>query len=238
MTPAQAYGHPNFVTDVPVQGPTDEGLRSADCWQDKNRIPAPADTACVDCKGPIPMWAQQALSNVRGRSAGIGEALSLGGRPVRGFGIAGAGDPDVWTGLSAAQQKWVTDTLVKLNDIIVQTTGTTCPTWGPSITAAGGCFQQWFNKNLGGKLTSAAGKPVMLRTDGVFDQETLDALITTAGIHGQQFPTPYPSGAVTTTEEKKGLSKGAMIAGGAAALALVGGGIYAVTSGKKRHRKR
>src|SRR5262249_31799998 len=36
QTPAQAYGSPDFVTDVPVQGPTDEGLRAQACWWVQN----------------------------------------------------------------------------------------------------------------------------------------------------------------------------------------------------------
>lgn len=240
MTPAQASGHPNFVTDVPVQGPTDEGIRAADCWQAQHVLPA--RPACADCKGPIPMWAQTSLSHVRGQSAGvgIGERLSF-----NGFSLSAAGDPEIWTQLSAAQQKWVMDTLVKLNNIIVSKTGATCATFGPSVTAAGGCFQAWWN---------ASGiSPQMIRTDGVFDEETLCALITMAGIHSADFPTmfPDPEGRycqIPTTmapqalapvePEKKKLSTAAVVGIGAAVIAVGGGAVYLATrKTKKKSRK-
>jgi hypothetical protein len=238
MTPAQASGHPNFVVDVPVQGPTDEGIRAADCWQAQNRLPA--HPACVDCGGPIPMWARQSLSvGNRLTNSGIGELISLGGVGVSGFGIGAPGDPDVFAKLTDAQQKWVVDTLVKLDAKIRETTHTTCPTFGPSVTAAGGCFQGWFNaQNLG--LTKPDGSKVVLRTDGVFDQDTLDALRTVAALHGKDFPTPFPGTALpglTGTGEKR-LSTGAMVGIGLAGVTAVGGIIYAATRGGKTRRRR
>lgn len=236
MTPAQAYGHPKFVTDVPVQGPTDEGLRAADCIQQQR---LPAHPGCVDCGGVIPMWAQQAISTTRGQSAGavagFGERLSFGGSGVLGFALEYVGDPEVWTKLTPDQQMWVTNTLNKLNDIIVKTTGAPCPTWGPAINLAGGCFQGWYNANYG-----ASGASRKLRSDGVFDQDTLDALIMIANMRKADFPTPFPAGAVTATQVqpvKKPLSKGAMIGIGAAGVGLVGI-VYAATRGGKARRRR
>ena len=58
MTPAQASGRYDFVEDVPVQGPTDPGIRAADCWWTQNVLPV-KKPACVDCNGPIPKWANR-----------------------------------------------------------------------------------------------------------------------------------------------------------------------------------
>ena len=224
ITPAQADGHPNFVTDVPVQGPTDEGMRAASCWFAQNRLPA--HPACVDCKGPIPMWT---------RHPGLlGEMISYGGRPLglSDGALGAAGDPEVWTKLSTDQQKWVVDSLTMLNNLIYQATGTRCATWGPSITAAGGCFQGWFNANS--KLTRPDGSPMRLRTDGTFDQDTLDALVTTAAMDPGHFPKPYPAAALA---EKKKLSTGAMAGIAVAGAAVVGGLIYVATKKPSRRRR-
>ena len=218
-TPAQVDGHPNFVDDWPVQGPTDEGLRAADCWWRNNVLPT--QPACIDCKGPIPMWASQSLSYVRGQSSGIGERLSYGGRGAIGFAIGAPGSPDVWSSLNLAQQTWIRAAFVTLNNQIFQTTGTSCPGWvaptmDAGITPATVCFQNWFNS------VQSAGAPVAkLRTDGVFDQDTLNALITTAQIHSADFPVPYPvTGTPGTTPAATtpatGLSTGEMVGIGAA----------------------
>lgn len=225
MTPAQASGHPN-LSDVPVQGPTDPGMRGADCWFAQNRLPK--NPACVDCEGSIPMWTRTSISNVRGSSSGVGEQLSFGSGA-----LAGAGDPSVWEKLSRAQQEWVAASLIKLNNLIVTTTKTTCPTFGPSVTAAGGCFQAWFNSSTKGAMTKADGSKLVLRTDGVFDQDTLDALITITGMHGKDFQVPYPAGAAL---EKKGLSTGAMVGVGVAGVAVLGGIAYYAMRGKKTRR--
>lgn len=234
-TPAQAYGHPNWVIDVPVQGPTDEGLRAADCHFAQTVLPT--RPACVDCEGPIPMWATQSLSHVRGKSAGIGERLSFGGVGALGFALDGPGDPQIWTTLPAPQQAWIADTLRTLNDKIVATTGSHCPTWNAaSISSTTGCFQVWFNANYHGSLTGADGKPVVLRADGVFDQQTLDALRTVAALDPQTFKTPFPGTSLPglTGEGKQGLSTGAMVGIGVAGAAGLGL-IYAATRGRRRH---
>ena len=234
MTPAQAYGHPDFVTDVPVQGPTDEGLRRADCKFARERLPAQPD--CVDCKGTIPMWAQQSLATGhRGRFSGIGERLSFGGVGMPGFTLGAAGDPEVWSKMSAEQQAWIVATLTTLNNLIYQGTGTTCPTWGPTITAAGGCFQSWFNKNA--KLTKPDGSPLTLRTDGVWDQDSQNALVTIAAMDPGHFPKAFPGGTLPGFEKQKTLSTGAMWGIGAGVAAVGGGIIYAATRGGKRKRR-
>jgi hypothetical protein len=175
------------------------------------------------------MWARTTLSpGNRLTNSGIGERLT--------FGVAGPADPSVWERLTRAQQEWVAASLIKLNALIVQTTKTTCPTFGPTITAAGGCFQQWFNSTTKGAMTKADGSKLVLRTDGVFDQDTLDALITITGLHGKDFQVPYPAGAAI--EEKKGLSTGAMVGIGVVGAGVLGGIVYAATRGKKRARRR
>jgi hypothetical protein len=181
------------------------------------------------------MWAQQSLSHVRGKSAGIGERLSFGGHGALGFALDGPGDPEIWTKISSGQQAWVADTLRVLNDKIIASTGSHCPTWNAAvITATAGCFQAWFNLNYGGKLTGPDGKPVTLRTDGVFDQQTLDALRTVAALDPQTFKTPYPGTELPgLTGEGKKLSTGAMVGIGAAG-ALGIGLIYAATHRRKR----
>jgi hypothetical protein len=174
------------------------------------------------------MWARTTLSTGnRLTNSGIGERLS--------FGVAGPADPSVWEALTRAQQEWVAASLIKLNNLIVQTTKTTCPTFGPTITAAGGCFQQWFNASTKGAMTKADGSKLVLRTDGVFDQDSLDALITITGMHGKDFQTPFPAGAPI---EKKGLSTGAMVGIGVVGAAALGGIIYAVTRKPRRKTRR
>jgi hypothetical protein len=229
-TPAQAYGHPDFVTDVPVQGPTDEGIRSKDCLYVNTHIPA--QPACADCKGPIPMWAQQNTPH------GVGELISYGGHGALGFALGTVNDPEIWSKLTPDQQMWVTNSLNTLNSKIMAATGSSCPTWGPAINLAGGCFQTWFNNNYGG-----ANSGVMtLRTDGVFDQDTLCALITVTGMHQTDFPTAFPDpnkqycqspGSATATKK---ILTAKMLGFGALGVVGLGGIAYAAIHGKKRRR--
>jgi len=238
MTPAQAYGHPNFVTDVPVQGPTDEGLRSADCIQ-QQRLPT-RKPACVDCEGPIPMWAQQSLSPVRGNGSGfVAEHLSIGGRGALGFALDSPSDPEIWSKLTQPQQMWVSNTLNKLNSAIIAQGSKPCPTWGPAINLAGGCFQAWYNANYAGQ----GGPSKALRTDGTFDEDTLCALIMIAKMHPKDYDVfPEPSGQycaaplpVAAASDKK-LSTGAMVGIGVAGAAALGGIVLLATKKGRRGR--
>ena len=169
------------------------------------------------------------------RTTGVSERLSFGGVGALGFALDGPGDPEVWTKLSAPQQAWIADTLRKLNDKIVSATGSTCPTWNAaSISSTAGCFQMWFNSNYKG-MTGADGKPVVLRTDGVFDQQTLDALRTAAALDPAAFTTPFPGTSMPglTGEGDKKLSTAAMLGIGAG-VAAVGGLVYAATHKRRR----
>lgn len=223
-TPAEASNQGNFVTDWPVQGPTDEGLRAADCWWAQNVLPA--RSSCVDCEGPIPMWA---------RTTGVGERLSFGGVGVRGFALEAPGDPEVWSSLSNSQQTWISETLAKLNELIIKATNTRCPSWAPSIDRASFCFQAWFN-GAGLGFTKPDGSPLTLRTDGVFDQDTLNALRTVAALNPKDFPTPFPGTELPGTGEKKKLSTGAMVGIATAGAAVIGGGIWFATKKPRRRR--
>ena len=164
----------------------------------------------------------------------VGERLSYRGSGALGFALSAAGDPEVWTGLSAEQQKWIVDSLTMLNNLIYQSTGTMCPTWGPSITAAGGCFQIWFNSNMKG-MTKSDGTPLVLRADGTFDQDTLDALRTVAALDPGHFTTPFPGTKLPGLEkQKEGLSTGAMVGIAAGGALVIGGAAWALTRKKKR----
>jgi hypothetical protein len=167
-------------------------------------------------------------------ATGCAERLSFGGRGALGFALDAPGDPEIWSKITPDQQMWVSNALNTLNTKIVSAGSPPCPTWGPAINLAGGCFQVWFNANMKA-FTDASGKPVTLRTDGVFDQQTLDALRTSVALYPKDFQTPYPgtqmAGIQPATDDKK-LSTGAMVGiavGGAAAL----GGIVWLATKKK-----
>jgi hypothetical protein len=187
------------------------------------------------------MWAQHSLSatssGARGPYSGIGERLSFGTAGVKGFALEGPGDPEVWSHLSAAQQTWIGDTLSKLNGIIVKATGTTCPTWAPAIDRASGCFQGWFNGAKFG-FTKANGAPLVLRTDGVFDQDTLDALRTVAALNPKNFTTAFPGTELPGTGvTQKKLSTGAIAGIATAGAAAIGTVAYLATRKKSRRRR-
>ena len=169
---------------------------------------------------------------------GLGEQISFGGARARGFSLAAPGDPDAWVQLTPAQQAWVTNSIRTLDGKIKEQTQTTCPGMSTgSITGIAGCFQNWFNgARLG--LTNRAGAPVVLRTDGVFDQDTLDALRTVTSLDAKNYPTPFPGTEAAGIAPVKKLSTGAMVgiaAGGAAAL---GGIVYVATRKKSRKSRR
>ena len=205
-TPAQVSGRYDFVMDVPIQGPTDEGIRAADCWWVQNVLPQPPGNgstggrgpgpACSDCNGPIPRWVNRPRSWGGGPTeyGGNGgpecsrERIRYGGRHVAGFSLDAAGDPAAT--LTSDQQAWVVATVTNLNTQIGQATGTNCAGWqAGNLAATIGCFQGWYNANSGGSL----------RTDGVLDQDTLTALQATTAAHAADFTTPFPAGQASGT---------------------------------------
>jgi hypothetical protein len=263
MTPAQAYGHPNFVDDVPVQGPTDEGMRRKACLWTQTRIPQ--TPACVDCEGPIPMWTQIALANTRVNPSTLGGgSYALAAPPAYGLasgcggtpcwaGLQGPSDPAVDPKFAADQLAWVQNTLLTLNDKIMSSSGSSCPTWADPtqhMAAAVGCFQAWWNTHY----AQASGAAKTLRTDGALDEDSLCALITIVGMHPEDFPVPFPdpkkqfcqpatalahvakvhAGIVSYIEH---LSTPAKVGLGVAVVAAVGGTVYAV-SRRKKNRSR
>jgi hypothetical protein len=162
------------------------------------------------------------------------ETISFGGKAARGFALGGPGDPDAYATMTTAQQQWVQAALVLLNNKVLQATGSTCATWvdpGVNLGAAVGCFQQWYNANY--TPPKAPGRP--LRTDGVFDADTLAAMQMIAGLHPNDFNVAFPAGSPTVA--KKGLTKGEMVGIGAGVAAL-GGVVYVATRGGKRRRRR
>jgi hypothetical protein len=230
MTPAQAYGHPDYVLDVPVQGPTDQGMRELACLFVKTVLPTPQQAACVDCKGPIPMWAKT--------NTGVSEKISFGGVGAVGFALGAPGDPDAWTQLTPAQQTWVVTSIRTLDSKIREQTKTTCPGMqSPSITGMAGCFQNWFNSAKLG-LTKRDGSPVVLRTDGVFDQDTLDALRTVTSLDAKNYPTPFPGTEAAGIQPVKKLSTGAMVGIAAAGATVLGGIAYVAMHGKSKRKGR
>lgn len=263
MTPAQAYGHPNFVDDVPVQGPTDEGMRRKACCWTQTRIPQ--TPACVDCEGPIPMWTQISLAPTRVNVSTLGAPHGLGD-PSYGLdgcggpcwsptGLQGPSDPAIDSKFEVAQLAWVQNTLLTLNDKIMSTSGSSCPTWADPtahMAAAVGCFQAWWNTHY---AQASGGAAKTLRTDGALDEDTLCALLTIVSMHPEDFPTPFPdpkkqfcqppsvlakvakahAGIVSYLEH---LSTPAKVGIGVAAVAVVGGTVYAVARRNTNRRKR
>lgn len=179
------------------------------------------------------MWAQQTTPH------GVGDLVSYNGHGALGFALGTVNDPEIWSKLTPDQQMWVSNSLNQLNTLITQQSGSMCPSWGPAINLAGGCFQTWFNANYGG-----ANSGVMtLRTDGVFDQDTLCALITVTGIHKTDFPTPFPDPSKQYCQSPapvaaKKVSTAKMIGFGALGIAGISGIAYAVMSSKPGRRRR
>lgn len=262
-TPAQAakimhdngtYG--DWVTDVPIQGPTDPGIRAADCWWKKNVI----ERAVTDHQGAmVPRWTQQSLC-VGGRpcvgTAGVGETISRGGVRIGalaaaapdpattedpnhpGISIAGYAawlaknkttpPPGIWSKLSDVESVWVSTTLTQLNALILKAGNKPCATWPADLKAGAAAMTAAVACFQGWYTTN--GKPG-LRTDGTLDHATLCAILAVTQQHAADFPTPYPGKVfclpVLSTPVKIGL--------GVAAVAAVGGTVAVLaTRGKKR----
>ncbi|KKM19082.1 hypothetical protein LCGC14_1659220 [marine sediment metagenome] len=215
MTPAQANPDvADFVTDVATQGPTDEGIRAADCWYVQNVLPA--QPACVDCKGPIPRWAQQSLSTVRGESAGIGDQISLGGVAVRGFGIG-----------------VITPTFDSDRAITVTLGGSFTVPVGSSITVALPIGSQlWQSPGVVTSNAKVVAPSYPATTNGFVAAAPGAAVLTgtpgngkTASVNVKVEPTAE---AIDETEKKK-IPTGVMVGAGVIGVVVIGGIVYAVT---------
>lgn len=263
-TPAQAAAimqangtYYDWVTDVPIQGPTDPGIRAADCWWKKNVI----DRAVTDDQGAmVPRWTQHSLcvgERPCAGVAGVGESIRRGGMRLGALGqdppaAAPAGaptaaapaspppaasapppPPGIWSRLSDAESHWIASTLIQLNTLIIRAGSKPCVTWPADLLKD--------DASAIAKLPAAVGcfqswfnanmkPPTALRTDGALDEKTVCALVATTGLHAADFPTPYPG-----VLQCGGLSMMAKIGIGVAAVAVVGGAVaaVAVASGKK-----
>jgi hypothetical protein len=246
-TPAQAADiahrdgtYQDWVTDVPVQGPTDPGIRAAGCWWKENVL-----DKVTDRQGAIvPRWTQSSTLCMAGRPvrtgvAGLGETIqmhlgpnpTLTPKPSAGSPTSGTASspPGVWSKLAATESQWVMNTLTQLNALILKAGNKPCATWPADPTknqsAAVACFQGWFNAN---------GKPAEpLRTDGTLDEASLCALVAVTKQHAGDFTVQYPG----SPSCGGGLSTLAKVGIGVGALVVVGGTIAAVAAhGKKKTR--
>jgi hypothetical protein len=170
-------------------------------------------------------------------------------------GLDGPSDPAVDAKFATDQLAWVQNTLLTLNDKIMSTSGSSCPTWADPtqhMAAAVGCFQTWWNTHY---ATPSGGAAKTLRTDGALDEDTLCALLTIVGMHPEDFSTPFPdpkkqfcqppSALATVAKVHRGivnylesLSMPAKFGIGVAAGVAVGGVVYAVARRKTSRGRR
>ena len=217
------YG--DWVNDVPVQGPTDPGIRAAGCWWKDNVL-----DKVTDHQGAmVPRWTQSSVlcmgpSPLRSGVGGVGETVRRGGALGADAALAAGAPPSIWSKLAPAESQWVLATLAKLNALILKSGNKPCASWPADPTkampAAVACFQGWYNANV---------KPG-LSTDGTLDRETLCALVAVTKEHAADFPTPYPG----TTLCLSTLSLPMKIGIGIAAAAVVGGTVAAIAHSKKK----
>jgi hypothetical protein len=243
-TPAQAanIAHRNgtygdWVIDVPVQGPTDPGIRAAGCWWKDNVL----DKVTDQQGAVVPRWTQSSVLCVRGRPlkagvAGVGDPISLrnveklANQPAT-TSPAAAAVPFAGAAPDARESQWVMNTITQLNALILKAGNKPCATWPADPTkampAVVACFQGWFNAN---NHPSDA-----LRTDGTIDDATVCALIAVTKQHTADFTTPYPG---TRNCPGEGLSTIAKVGIGVGVAAVVGTALAAVAAygGKKKAR--
>lgn len=192
--------------------------------------------------------APSALARRFDAGVGLGDSLGLDplGNPCS-LALAGPADPTLDKGLSIAQLAWVQNSLLTLNNKIMSTSGSACPTWADptaNLAAAVGCFQAWWNTHYG---TGQGAKT--LRTDGGLDEDTLCALQTITAMHPEDFGTPFPDPAkqfckpaapthplAVAKAHWAGLSVPVKVGIGVGAVAVVGGIVYAVTRRKPGKR--
>ena len=260
-TPAQAaniarnngtYG--DWVTDVPVQGPTDEGIRKAGCWWKNNVL----DKVTDDQGAMVPRWTQSSVLCLGDRVGGVAETIRRGGVRIGALGAdppavaapataansppsqsaltktptAGPpAPPGIWSKLSDAESHWVAATLIQLNTLIVKAGNKPCATWPADLLTS--------DATAIAKMPAAvacfqgwfnANMGGSLRTDGTLDEKTACALVVTTGQHASDFPTLYP-GVLHC-----GLSLLAKVGIGAGVAVAVGGAVAAVVAAS--HKKK
>lgn len=156
------------------------------------------------------------------------------------WGLGGPGDPDIFGKLSPAQQGWVATTFAA---IFAKADPKDIQPCGPLNSSAAmiRCFQMIYNA----ESTDMPVKP--LRTDGVFDEDTLCALqlaATNTKFGVVPFPDPEkrfcqppcpvgqardPKTGLCAETTKPGLSTGAIVGIAAAGAVAVAGLVYAVS---------
>ena len=213
------------------------------------------------------MWTRISLSPNRVNSSTLGAYGGLGQEPPYGLsgcggapcfsmtGLQGPSDPAIDSKFAIEQLAWVQNTLLTLNDKIMSTSGSSCPTWADPtahMQAAVGCFQSWWNTHY---ATPSGGAAKSLRTDGALDEDSLCALLTIVSMHPEDFPTPFPDpkkqfcqpstvlAKVAKThrgvmEYLEHLSTPTKIGIGVAAVGAVGGVVYAVSRRQKNNTGR
>ena len=78
------------MTDVPVQGPTDPGIRAAGCWWKNNVL----DKVTDDQGAMVPRWTQSSVLCLGGQPiTGVGESVRRGGVRIGALGQAPAAAP-------------------------------------------------------------------------------------------------------------------------------------------------
>ena len=258
-TPAQAaniaqrngtYG--DWVTDVPVQGPTDPGIRAADCWWKKNVV----DVATDEQGAMVPAWTQRSLC-VGGRpcvGTGFGETVRRGGALGAPMAIFDAGakaaaassaqqtkpaapaPPGIWSRLSDAESHWIASTLIQLNAFILKAGNQAVRDLARGSTQGrrdgGREDAPRRSRAFRGGTTRTSRPSRALRTDGTLDEETACALVIVTGQHAQDFPTPYPG-----VLKCGGLSLLAKIGIGVAAVAMVGGTVAAIAASQSKKKR-
>jgi hypothetical protein len=264
LTPAQAAEvarangtYNDWVTDVPVQGPTDPGIRAAGCWWKDNVL----DKVTNEQGAVVPRWTQSSLLCVDG---GAREAIYRGGKRIGALGAdppivaapataansppsqstlpapaappAGGGPPappGIWSRLSDAESHWIASTLIQLNALIIKAGNKPCATWPADLLKDDATAITKMPAAVAcfqGWYNTNLSPNWKLRTDGTLDEATACALVVTTGQHAADFPTPYP-GVLNC-----GLSTLAKVGIGVGIAATIGGFIAAVAAAS--HKKK
>jgi hypothetical protein len=263
-TPAQAAEimqrrgtYRDWVTDVPVQGPTDEGIRRAGCWWKNNVL-----DKVTDRQGAmVPRWTQSSALCVGGRPVaagvgGVGEVVRRGNVRIGALGQGSSAPPPapaaatappaaavnlppppgIWATLSEAESHWIAATLIKLNDLILKAGSKPCTSWpadllqdDASAVAKMPTAVACFQGWFNLNVKPTRMPMLALRTDGTLDHATLCAIVAVAKDHASDFPTPYPGTVFCLST----LPLYAKVGLGVGAIAAVGGTLALLTRKKR-----